>query len=144
MTKFGLGLLQVGAGFLVIVASRNLADTSFRLPLLVLGITYLLHTTGELFVSPIGLSELTRLSPPMLVSTMMAVWLLTSSAANYISALIASVASAETIGGQALNASSSLAGSLQVFWSIGWIGVAIGVAFLVLSPFVRGWAHRQD
>lgn len=144
MTKFGLGLLQVGAGFLVIVASRDLADASFRLPLLVLGITYLLHTTGELFVSPIGLSELTRLSPPMLVSTMMAVWLLTSSAANYISALIASVASAETIGGQALNAASSLAGSLHVFWSIGWIGVAIGVAFLVLSPFVRSWAHRQD
>jgi len=143
MTKFGLGLLQVGVGFLVIVASQNLADASFRLPLLVLAITYLLHTTGELFVSPIGLSELTRLSPPLLVSTMMAIWLLATSAAQYIGALIASFAATETIGGQALNAAASLESSLSVFNSVGWIGVIAGVIFLALGPFVRHWAHRQ-
>ena len=143
MTKFGLGLVLVGAGFLVIVASRNLADADFRLPLAILGMTYLLHTVGELLVSPIGLSELTRLSPPMLVSTMMAIWLLASSAAQYIGALIASLASTQTAGGQSLNAASSLADSLRVFNAVGWSGVAIGVAFLMLSPFVRGWAHRE-
>jgi POT family proton-dependent oligopeptide transporter len=143
MTKFGLGLVQVGAGFLVIVVSRQFADPVFRLPLLVLGITYLLHTTGELFVSPIGLSELTRLAPPVLVSTMMAIWLLASSAAQYIGALIASVASVQTVGGQALSAADSLASSLHVFNSVGWFGVIAGVFFLILSPFVRGWAHRE-
>jgi|SRR5882762_117213 len=143
MTKFGLGLLQVGAGFLVIVVSRDFADPGFRLPLLVLGMTYLLHTTGELFVSPIGLSELTRLAPPLLVSTMMAIWLLASSAAQYIGALIASVAAVQTVGGQALDAANSLASSLHVFNSVGWFGVIVGVFFLVLSPFVRDWAHRE-
>ena len=122
MTKFGLGLLQVGAGFLVIVASRDLADASFRLPLFVLGMTYLLHTTGELFVSPIGLSELTRLAPPVLLSTMMAIWLLASSAAQYIGALIASVASVETAGGQVLNAAHSLATPYMCSTpSAGWV-----------------------
>lgn len=144
VTKFGLGLVQVGAGFLVIVASRDFADGQFRLPLLVLGMTYFLHTTGELFVSPIGLSELTRLAPPALISTMMAIWLLASSAAQYIGALIASLASADTAGGQALNAASSLANSLHVFQSVGWFGVIVGLCCLVLSPFVRGWAHRQS
>lgn len=143
MTKFGMGLVQVGAGFLVIVVSRDLADPGFRLPLLVLGVTYLLHTTGELFVSPIGLSELTRLAPPVLVSTMMAIWLLATSAAQYIGALIASVASVQTVGGQALDAGNSLASSLHVFNSVGWFGVIVGVFFLALSPFVRGWAHRE-
>ncbi len=143
LTKFGLGLLQVGAGFLLIVASQGLADSNFRLPLLVLGFTYLLHTTGELFVSPIGLSELTRLSPPILFSTMMAIWLLASSAAQYIGALIASVAATETIGGQALNAAGSLAGSLQVFKTVGWVGVGAGVVFLLLNPLVRHWEHRR-
>ena len=142
VTKFGLGLLQVGVGFLVIVASQNLADSGFRLPLLVLAITYLLHTTGELFVSPVGLSELTRLSPPILVSTMMAIWLLASSAAQYIGALIASLAATETMGGQALNAANSLASSLAVFRSVGWVGVIAGVVFLALNPIVRRWAHR--
>ncbi|MEP7246213.1 MAG: oligopeptide:H+ symporter, partial [Gammaproteobacteria bacterium] len=142
MTKVALGLIQVGAGFLVIVWSRDLADATYRLPLIVLGFTYLLHTTGELFVSPIGLSELTRLSPPLLVSTMMAIWLLASSAAQYIGALIAAVGSSDTSGAQGLNAAGSLASSLHVFQSVGWFGVAAGLFFLALSPFVRHWAHR--
>ncbi|MGH7017185.1 MAG: peptide MFS transporter, partial [Caulobacteraceae bacterium] len=72
--KFGLGLLQVGLGFLVIVWCASLADAHWRLPLAVLGLTYLLHTTGELCLSPVGLSEITKLAPAVLVSTLMAVW----------------------------------------------------------------------
>ena len=63
VTKIGLGLLQVGLGFLVIVWSANLADATFKLPLLVLAFTYLLHTTGELCLSPVGMSQITKLSP---------------------------------------------------------------------------------
>ena len=143
VTKFGLGLLQVGLGFFVIVASQKFADASFRVPLLVLGITYLLHTTAELCVSPVGLSELTRLSPPALCSTMMAVWLLSSSAAQYVGALIATFAATETVGGQALNAAHSLSSSVAVFNYVGWIGIIAGVFFLALNPFVRRWAHRE-
>ncbi|HEY5072719.1 MAG TPA: oligopeptide:H+ symporter [Caulobacteraceae bacterium] len=139
--KFGLGLVQVGLGFLVIVWSQGLADAHFRLPLLVLGFTYLLHTTGELCLSPVGLSEITKLSPPILVSTLMAVWFLSVSWAEYIGAAIAALTGAKTAGGQVLDPAAALHTSLHMFGVIGWVGIAFGVAFLILAPFIKGWAH---
>ena len=65
MFKFGIALLQVGAGFLFLVWGARFADPSFRLPLYFLVGAYLLHTTGELCLSPVGLSVVSRLSPLM-------------------------------------------------------------------------------
>jgi POT family proton-dependent oligopeptide transporter len=141
MVKFGLGLAQVGLGFLVIVWARGLADANLRLPLMVLGLSYLLQTTGELCLSPVGMSEVTKLSPQALVSTLMAVWFLATSAAEFIAAHIAQLAGAETAGGQVLDPAAALRGSLAVFNAIGWAGVGFGVLFLALSPFLKGWAH---
>ncbi|MBL8269259.1 peptide MFS transporter [Steroidobacter sp.] len=139
VAKFGYGLIQVGLGFLVIVMSLTLADEQFRVPLFVLGLTYLLHTTGELFVSPVGMAELTKLSPPMLVSTMMAVWLLTSSIAQFLGALIASFAGTETVAGRVLSPERALQSSVAVFEYVGWAGIACGVVFLAINPWVRRW-----
>ncbi|HEX6858737.1 MAG TPA: oligopeptide:H+ symporter [Caulobacteraceae bacterium] len=139
--KFGLGLLQVGLGFLVIVWAGGMHDSAFRLPLLVLAFTYLLHTTGELCLSPVGLSEITKLSPPMIVSFLMAVWFLSSSWAQYIGGWIAALAGTETVGGQVLDPAAALASSIEVFKIIGWVGVASGVLFFILSPFIKHWAH---
>ncbi len=122
VTKFGLGLAQVGLGFLVIVWSQGLADDHFRLPLAVLGFTYLLHTTGELCLSPVGLSEITKLAPSVLISTLMSVWFLATAAAQFIGALIARVAGSATAGGQVLDPAAALHTSLSVFQTIGWIG----------------------
>ncbi|MET0272559.1 MAG: oligopeptide:H+ symporter, partial [Phenylobacterium sp.] len=72
--KFGLGLLQVGLGFLVVVWAQGMADEQYRMPLFMLAQLYLLHTTGELFLSPVGMSEVTKLSVRAIVSFMMAVW----------------------------------------------------------------------
>jgi POT family proton-dependent oligopeptide transporter len=141
VTKFGLGLAQVGLGFLVIVWSQGLADSHFRFPLLVLGLTYLLHTTGELCLSPVGLSELTKLAPPILISTVISLWFLASSAAAFIGALIAKLAGASTAGGKVLDPKAALSAALNVFQTIGWIGVAFGFAFLALAPLIRRWGH---
>ncbi len=141
VTKFGLGLAQVGLGFLVIVASQGFADAQFRMPLMVLGFAYLLHTTGELCLSPVGLSEITKLSPPVLVSTLMAVWFLATSAAEFIAAQIAQLAGTATAGGQVLDPRASLHASLAVFQAIGWAGVGFGVLFLVMAPFIKHLAH---
>jgi POT family proton-dependent oligopeptide transporter len=141
--KFGLGLLQVGAGFLVIVAAQNLHDSAFRLPLYVLGLTYLLHTTGELCLSPVGLSQITKLSVPVLVSTMMAVWFLSSAAAQYIGGFIASMTTTESVGGQVLDPAASLHTSIGVFLIIGLVAVAVGVVFLILSPWLKKLAHGE-
>ncbi|MDQ2859863.1 MAG: oligopeptide:H+ symporter [Pseudomonadota bacterium] len=141
MIKFGLGLAQVGLGFLVIVWSQGFADAHFRLPLLILGFAYLLHTTGELCLSPVGLSEITKLSPAILVSTLMAVWFMATSAAEFIAAHIAALAGTATAGGQVLDPRAALHTSLNVFQTIGWVGVGFGALFLVLSPFLKHLAH---
>ena len=65
---------------------------------MVLVFTYLLHTTGELCLSPVGLSEITKLAPLVLVSTLMAVWFLSVSAAEYIGAIIAALSGSKTAG----------------------------------------------
>ena len=141
VSKFGLGIAQVGLSFLVIVWSQGLADANFRLPLLVLALVYLLQTTGELCLSPVGLSEITKLAPLALVSTMMAVWFLGASAAEFIGALIAALAGTATAGGQVLDPALALKTSLGVFGTIGWVAIGFGALFLVLAPFIRGWAH---
>ncbi len=141
--KFGLGIVQVGAGFLVIVwaANAGLVDNAFRVPLIMLGLLYLLHTTGELFLSPVGLSEITKLSVPSVVSFMMAVWFLSSSIAQYVGGMIAGLAGTETVGGQVLDPKGALETSLGVFNMLGWWGLGIGVAFIALSFFIKHWAH---
>ncbi|MGE5501628.1 MAG: peptide MFS transporter [Ignavibacteriales bacterium] len=139
--KFGLGLLQVGLGFLVIVWSAGMADSAFRLPLLILAFTYLLHTTGELCLSPVGLSEITKLAPFTIISFLMAVWFLASSWAQYIGGWIASLAGTETVGGQVLDNRAALETAVHMFNIIGWVGVGFGVLFFAMAPFLKHWAH---
>ncbi|HEX4742661.1 MAG TPA: oligopeptide:H+ symporter [Caulobacteraceae bacterium] len=141
MVKFGLGLAQVGLGFLVIVWARSLADANFRMPLMVLGVSYLLQTTGELCLSPVGMSEVTKLSPQVLVSTLMSIWFLATSAAEFIAARIAQLAGTATAGGQVLDPAAALRASLSVFNAIGWAGVGFGALFLALAPLISRWAH---
>jgi len=142
--KFGLGLIQVGLGFLVIVwaaAAPGMVDNAFRLPLMMLGLLYLLHTTGELFLSPVGLSEITKLSLASVVSFMMAVWFLSSSIAQFVGGKIAGLMGTETVGGQVLDPQGALATSIDGFNKLGWVGVGCGVVFILLSFFIKGWAH---
>jgi POT family proton-dependent oligopeptide transporter len=141
MLKFGLGLAQVGLGFLVIVWSAGLADASFRVPLLVLAGAYLLHTTGELCLSPVGLSEITKLAPAELASTLMALWFMATSLAEFVAAAIAGLAGSASAGGKVLDPHASLLASLGVFEKIGWAGIICGALFLLASPLGRRLAH---
>ena len=102
MIKFGLGILQLGLGFLVFALSARFMDDAGRVSMMFLMIGYLLITSGELFLSPIGLSKVTELSPAKLVSFMMGVWFLSSSFAHYIAGYIAKL----TTGGDAHEGSS--------------------------------------
>ncbi len=87
--KFGLGLLLLGAGFLVMAgASRVVAAGGQALPTWLIA-TYLLHTFGELCVSPVGLSSVTKLAPRRLVGQMMGIWFLATSLGNLIAGLLA-------------------------------------------------------
>ncbi|ANF53429.1 peptide MFS transporter [Brevundimonas naejangsanensis] len=141
--KFGLGLLQVGLGFMIVVWGAGLADSAFQMPVLLLGLLYMFHTLGELFLSPVGLSEITKLSLAKVVSFMMAVWFLASSIAQYVGGWIAGLAGTETVGGQVLDPGAALRTSLEVFGMLGVWGMGIGVGFIVLSFFIKGWSHEK-
>ena len=144
--KFGLGLIQVGLGFLVVVwaAGSGMVSPTFQMPLMILAMLYLLHTTGELFLSPVGLSEITKLSLPSVVSFMMAVWFLASSIAQFVGGKIAGLMGTETVGGQVLDPQGALATSLDGFSKLGWWGVGIGVAFILVSFLIKGWSHGAN
>jgi POT family proton-dependent oligopeptide transporter len=141
LVKFGLALIQIGAGFFILVWGAAYADASFRTPLFFLGFSYLLQTTGELFLSPVGLSEMTKLAPARMISTLMAIWFLGASGAQYVAGLIARTTAADTIGGQVLDPGKALATYTHTFLIIGGWGVAFGVAFLLVSPWLKHWSH---
>lgn len=141
MTKFGLSLLQVGLAFLVLVWSANYADAGLRTPLLFITLSYFLQSTGELCLSPVGMSQVTKLSPVILVSTMMAVWFMGISWAEWIGGIVAQLAGAETIAGQVVDPARALATSVHVFGVLGVFAIGVGVLFLALSPWLSRWSH---
>jgi POT family proton-dependent oligopeptide transporter len=82
--KFSLGLLNVGAGFGVLVVAAGLAQAGVQVSPMWLTVVYLLHTFGELCLSPVGLSAMTKLAPARIAGLMMGVWFLATSVGNFI------------------------------------------------------------
>ena len=93
--KFSLGILQLGLGFLVFAISFFYMGEDGKVPMIFLFLGYLLITTGELFLSPIGLSKVTQLAPKKIISFIMGVWFLSSTFAHHISGQIAKLTSKE-------------------------------------------------
>jgi proton-dependent oligopeptide transporter, POT family len=96
--KFAFGLILLGLGFLVMVVAARLALDGDRVWPTWLIMTYLLHSVGELCLSPVGLSSVTKLSPPRLVGQMMGIWFLAGSLGNLIAGLFAGEVTGELAG----------------------------------------------
>jgi POT family proton-dependent oligopeptide transporter len=95
--KFALGLLLLGAGFLVMAGASKLVAAGHKAWPQWLITTYLLHSIGELCLSPVGLSSVTKLAPRRLVGQMMGTWFLATSLGNLIAGLTAGKFSAEGV-----------------------------------------------
>lgn len=121
--KFGLGLLGLAAGFFVL--SWGAANATVENPVTPawLVVTYFLHTCGELCLSPVGLSSMTKLAPKSRVSQMMGIWFVAAALGNLFAGLVAG--QLETL------APSSL------FWTVALIIGGGGIVALLASPFVR-------
>jgi POT family proton-dependent oligopeptide transporter len=139
--KFAIGLMLVGVGFLALVFGSQFHGADFRVPLIWLVLAYFIHSMGELCLSPVGLSMITKLSVPRLVGLMMGMWFLSSAIAQYVGGIVAQFASTETVGGQVLNPQVSLEAYLGVFQMIGYAGIASGVVLFVLAPLIRRGMH---
>jgi POT family proton-dependent oligopeptide transporter len=133
-TKFGLGVTQAGLGFLLLVYGIEQADDRGQVAMVWLALAYLIHTSGELCLSPVGLAMVTKLAVGRVVGLMMGVWFLSSSVAHYVAGLIAAVASVD--GGAQASAAESLAVYQQTFDVVVWVGVGTGLLLLAIAPLI--------
>lgn len=134
--KFGLAVIQVGLGFLVLVWGAESVGIDVPTPVIFIFLIYLLHTTGELCLSPVGLSAMNRLSPAHMASLIMGTWFFASATGNFAAGLIAAATGAEGVGE---DAGKQLV--LSVYSTVGWYAVGIGVAVMIISPLIKKLMH---
>lgn len=136
--KFGLGLVQVGLGFLVLVAGARWAGIDNPTPALFIVLLYLLHTTGELCLSPVGLSAMSKLTLPRMAGLIMGVWFLATAAGDYLAGLISA-----NIGAWSEGAADPMQVTISVYRTVGIYAAIAGVVVLLLAPFVKRLMHLE-
>lgn len=132
--KFGYALIQVGLGFLLFVWGAGTGDPAIATSVFFVFLIYLLHTTGELCLSPVGLSAMTRLAPMHLGSFVMGAWFYMTAVGNFVAGKIG-----EATGGDGGAMSKGV--TLAIYSRIGWITIGVAVVVLALSPIVKRWMH---
>jgi POT family proton-dependent oligopeptide transporter len=132
--KFGLGLIFNAVGFAILVyALSRLLGASGLIPFWPLVMCYVMQTVGELCLSPIGLSMVTKLAPPKLVGVAMGGWFLSLAVGGNLSGLFAS----RITGAHGLTASAALSGFTFSFWVL----AGSGVLLLLIAPLVNRLMH---
>ncbi|MGV6853305.1 MAG: peptide MFS transporter [bacterium] len=127
--KFAFGLILLGLGFLVMVfAAKVVANGELAAPFWLI-LTYFLHTTGELCLSPVGLSAVTKLAPKRFTSQMMGIWFMGASLGSVLAGLIAGDFDSENV-----------ATMPDMFMGIVQTSVGVGIIFLVLTPWLKKWS----
>jgi POT family proton-dependent oligopeptide transporter len=142
--KFGIALLLVGLGFVVLAWSQTTANADFRVALWWLVLTYFLHSIAELCISPVGLSMITKLSLARVVGMMMGVWFLSISIGEYLAGAAAQAASVQTVGGQVTNPQLALQSYAHTFMTGGEMTMVAGVILLAISPWLKKLMHGVD
>jgi POT family proton-dependent oligopeptide transporter len=138
--KFGLAFLQLGLGFYVFVLGANAAGNDGLVALSWFALGYLFISTGELCLSPIGLSMVTKLSPGKSVGLVMGFWFLASALGQYVAGLVGALMAIPSEEGQAsLPASESLMVYSGVFEKITLVSIGAGIIVIILTPLIRKW-----
>ncbi len=121
--KFGYGLVLLGAGFLVLAWGSTYVGDGAKVGMRWLVATYFLHTVGELCLSPVGLSSITKLAPDRLVGQMMGTWFMGSALGNLIAGLVAGYIEEMPLP--------------QLFGTVAAIVIGAGILFFVASPLIK-------
>jgi POT family proton-dependent oligopeptide transporter len=138
--KFSFGLIQVALGFLVLVfAINNFQNAAGLVPWIFLALCYLLHTTGELCLSPIGLSMVTKLASEKETGLAMGGWFLSIAMAQYIAGIIAAVASGG--GGHGAEVGQAVAQYSETYMMLFWLGLGFGVLYFLLASPINKLMH---
>ena len=144
--KFGMGLVQLGAGFGAFWYGTQTADADGMVGVAWLLLGYLLHTTGELCLSPVGLSMVARLSPSRIVATVMGGWFLATAFSNVLGAFIAQLTGVGhgEEGGKTVPAPIDTVHVYgEVFGQIAVISLGAAVVVFAISPILKKWMHED-
>jgi POT family proton-dependent oligopeptide transporter len=146
--KFALGLFQLGLGFAAFWYGAYTADQRGMVALAWLFVGYLLQTTGELCLSPVGLSMVSKLSPARLVSTVMGMWFLATAFSQLLAAIIAQFTGVveESNGGEGVipipNETVDVYGG--VFGTVAISAIASALICFALAPLLSRWMHPSE
>ncbi|MFN9375469.1 MAG: peptide MFS transporter [Novosphingobium sp.] len=132
--KFGLALAQMGLANLVLVWGAEAYGLAAMTPVIFVFLDYLLATTGELCLSPVGLSAMNRLAPSYLASLIMGAWFYMTAVGNFVAGKIG-----EATGGHGGEMSKDKL--LEIYEMFGWISIGAAVVVLLLSRIVKSWMH---
>jgi POT family proton-dependent oligopeptide transporter len=151
--KFSIGIVLVGLGFLALVYGMKSSE-GLQTGVIWIVLIYLLHTLGELCLSPVGLSSVTKLSPQRIVGFMMGMWFFASAAGNYVASLIAKGTAgdpvlkiAERIYFQVMNLPEDTftiyqkIGFMDVYTDVGLIAIGCGIFLAIITPLLKKLMH---
>lgn len=139
--KFALGIMQVGLGFGALVLGAQFPNEAGQVAAIWMVLAYLLHTTGELCLSPVGLSAVTKLSIGKVVGVSMGTWFLATALSETVATRIAKLAQMDTQAGEVGDISSALTTYTELFEFLMYFGVAFGIFMLIISPLLRRGMH---
>ncbi len=142
--KFSLGVAMAGLGFLSLVVGMNTSGSDGMTAVMFIFLIYWIHTIGELMVSPVGLSAVTKLAPASAVGMTMGAWFLYSGLANYLAGVIGEATGAETIGGQLIDVAAAKSTFAAVYSQVGYISLGVALVMLLVAPLIRRMMHGAD
>jgi len=144
--KFALGLGQLSLGFLILYYGAKTADARGMVWVGWLILSYLLQTTGELCLSPVGLSMVTKMAPARIVSTVMGAWFLATALANNLAGKLAKLTSVSHGAGAEQTIPPPVETVMvygKVFGIIGGVALVAAVICLALAPLLSKWMHAE-
>jgi POT family proton-dependent oligopeptide transporter len=104
-------------------------------------LAYLLHTMGELSLSPVGLSAVTKLAVPKVVGAAMGTWFLATALSETLATRMSKWAAIDTESGEVADVATALASYVDLFTFLMWFGIGAGISMLVISPILRRGMH---
>ena len=140
--KSAMGLLLAGVSFVPLaLAAQQVGASGQMASVWWLVLAYLVLEAGEMCLSPVGLSAVTQLAVPRVVSLMMGTWFLATAFSEALAALFGKLAAIDVPEGEALNVADAAAKYAHLFWLMLWIGVGCAVLAFLAAPLLRRMMH---
>jgi len=140
--KSSIGLIFAALSFVPLaLAAQHVGATGQMASVWWLVLAYLILEIGEMCLSPVGLSAVTQLAAPRVVSLMMGTWFLATAFSETLAALFGKLAAIEVPEGQTMDIAGAAASYEHLFWLLMWIGLGCAVVALICSPLLKRMMH---